>query len=69
MANLLHYEVKQGHRYGDGDGTSEVESSHRNGTLFLRGGYLFLESCLKIRHDTVVYGAVRAICYLPRVDG
>ena len=34
----------------------------------MRGGFLFLESCLKSRYEMIVYEAARAICHLPRVE-
>jgi len=60
-AKLLHDEVRQG-RGG------EAGESYKDGSAIMRGGFLFLESCLKNRHDMIAYDAARAICHLPRVE-
>ena len=60
-AKLLHDEVRQG-RGGDAGG------SYKDGSSIMRGGFLFLESCLKHRDEMIVYEAARAICHLPRVE-
>ena len=60
-AKLLHDEVRQG-RGGDASG------SYKDGSSIMRGGFLFLESCLKHRDEMIVYEAARAICRLPRAE-
>mmetsp|Transcript_29994 Transcript_29994/g.87622 ORF Transcript_29994/g.87622 Transcript_29994/m.87622 type:complete len:946 (-) Transcript_29994:90-2927(-) len=60
-AKLLHDEVRQG-RGGD------AGVSYKDGSSIMRGGFVFLESCLKHRDEMIGYEAARAICHLPRVE-
>ena len=58
-AKLLHDEIAQGRASG---------GSIQDGTPIMRGGYKFLESCLRHKEDMVIFEAARAICGLPNLE-
>jgi coatomer protein complex subunit gamma len=59
-AKLLHDEIAQGR--------SAPGQSIQEGSPIMRGGYQFLESCLRHRADMVIYEAARAICGIPNLQ-